>query len=234
MDSSFWRNKRVLVTGNTGFKGSWLTLWLKMLDANVTGFALSPPTKINLFELANISRDGTWVFGDVRDFDTFKKTLDQIKPEIIFHLAAQTVVQESYEDPLNTYSTNVMGTANLLEAVRQLALKCAIVVVTSDKCYENKEWLWGYRETDRMGGYDPYSNSKACAELVTSTFRRSYFLNSNEDLNVNVASARSGNVIGGGDWTKYQLIPEIISAFIEKKPAQIRNPKAIRPWQFVL
>lgn len=221
----------MLLTGHTGFKGSWLSLWLQKLDAEIVGYSLPPPTEPSLFDTARVGSGMTSHFGDIRDFNRFKAVISETQPEIIFHMAAQSVVLRSYEDPLETYSTNVMGTANLFEALRQAKLKCAVVNITSDKCYENREWVWGYREPDPLGGHDPYSNSKACAELVTAAFRNSFFGNGN---GVVVATARAGNVIGGGDWTPFQLIPDTMRAFMAGRPVTIRNPKAIRPWQFVL
>src|SRR5436853_267932 len=213
INRNFWSGKRVFLTGHTGFKGSWLALWLQALGARTSGYSLPPPTEPSLFELARVSNGMTSVTGDIRDFESLKRTLAGQKPEVIIHLAAQSVVRYSYSHPLETYSTNVMGTANLLEAVRQLELSCAIVNVTSDKCYENKNSVCGYRESDTLGGHDPYSNSKACAELVMAGFRESYFNPSNNGRNrVVVASGRAGNVIGGGDFTQDQLVPDIMRA----------------------
>jgi len=230
-----WSGKRVLVTGHTGFKGSWLSLWLQQNGANLCGIALDPPTKVNLFQDARVELGMQSVIGDIRDADMLKRTLAEHRPEIVFHLAAQPLVRSSYEDPLGTYSTNVMGTANVLEAARQIDSVRAIVVVTTDKCYENREWEWPYRETDRLGGYDPYSSSKACVELVVSTYRNSFF-NPTEYIRhgVAIASVRAGNVIGGGDWAGDRLVPDIIRAFMDERPVRIRNPHAIRPWQHVL
>jgi CDP-glucose 4,6-dehydratase len=230
-----WNGKRVLLTGHTGFKGSWLSLWLQQKGANLCGIALEPPTRVNLFQDAHVERGMHSVIGDIRDADLLKQTFAEHHPEIVFHLAAQPLVRSSYEDPLGTYSTNVMGTANLLEAARQIDSLRAIVVVTTDKCYENREWEWPYREIDRLGGYDPYSNSKACAELVVSAYRNSFFNPKDYSRHgVAIASVRAGNVIGGGDWAEDRLVPDIIRAFIEKRPVRIRNPHAIRPWQHVL
>jgi len=223
------------MTGHTGFKGSWLSLWLQKRGADLTGFALPPPTSPSLFELADVAKGMRSIIGDIRDFERLRSALADHRPEVIIHMAAQSVVRSSYEDPRETYSTNVMGTVNLFEAVRQLSLPCVIVNVTSDKCYENREWLWGYRESDPMGGHDPYSNSKGCAELVTSSFRASFFSPGDSGkTRVALASARAGNVIGGGDWTRDQLVPDIVRAFIAGKPVAIRSPHAVRPWQFVL
>jgi CDP-glucose 4,6-dehydratase len=232
MDFSFWQNKTVLITGHTGFKGGWLSLWLHQLGANVIGYSLNPPSQPNLFTLANIKKNVIHIEGDVGDYDCLKTTLDKHKPEIIFHMAAQSLVRYSYENPIETYSTNVMGTVNLLEAARIVGCSKVIVNITSDKCYENKEWQWPYRENDVLGGYDPYSNSKACSELVTSAFRNSYFNGS--EYCCGLASARAGNVIGGGDWAKDRLIPDIIRSFINNTDFIVRYPQALRPWQHVL
>jgi CDP-glucose 4,6-dehydratase len=234
-DRSFWKSRRVFLTGHTGFKGSWMSLWLEALGADVTGYALSPPTEPSLFEQAGVTHSIHSIFADLRDFDRLKAAIAASRPEVIIHMAAQTVVSRGYADPIETYSTNVMGTVNLFEAVRQLKHPCAVVNVTSDKCYENNEWVWAYRENDRMGGHDPYSNSKGCAELVTSAFRDSYFSPEKfEQHGVGIASARAGNVIGGGDWTANQLIPDLMRAFLADQPCLIRNPLATRPWEFVL
>jgi len=235
MNKEFWQGKRVLLTGHTGFKGSWLALWLQALGAETIGYSLSPPTQPNLFELAHVSNGMTSITGDIRNFEFLKRVIAEKNPEIIIHLAAQSVVRYSYDDPIETYSTNVMGTVNLLEAIRQLQLPCVVVNVTSDKCYENKNSVWGYSENEPLGGHDPYSSSKACAELVTAAFRASYFRGERSARpSVMVASGRAGNVIGGGDWTQDQLIPDIMKAFISQRPVRIRNPHAVRPWQFVL
>lgn len=234
-DSSFWRGRRVLLTGHTGFKGSWLSLWLHSLGADVTGYALAPPTTPSLFEQARVSDVVRSIEGDVRDFALLESVLHDVSPEIVLHMAAQTVVRRGYEDPLETYSSNVMGTVNLLETVRRLRRPCVIVNVTSDKCYANQEWLWGYRETEPMGGRDPYSNSKGCAELVTHAYRESFFPpESIVRHGVALGSARAGNAVGGGDWTANQLIPDLIRAFLAGEPCLIRNPTSFRPWQFVL
>jgi CDP-glucose 4,6-dehydratase len=232
---SFWKRRSVLLTGHTGFKGSWLSLWLGALDADVTGYALDPPTEPSLFEQAGVAGTIRSIRADVRDFHRLKAAIAECRPDVIIHMAAQSVVRRGYDDPIETYTSNVIGTVNLLEAVRQLGQRCVVVNVTSDKCYENREWAWGYRENDALGGHDPYSNSKACAELVTSAFRDSYFRADAFAVHgVAVASARAGNVIGGGDWTKDQLVPDLMRAFIGRQPCLIRNPAAIRPWQFVL
>lgn len=235
LNRAFWRGRKVFLTGHTGFKGSWLSLWLNSLGADVTGYALDPPTQPNLFEQAEVATAVRSVSGDIRDFPTLKWAIAECKPEVIIHMAAQSVVHRGYEDPIETYSSNVMGTVHLFEALRQIGNPCVVVNVTSDKCYENKEWAWGYREIDSLGGHDPYSNSKACAELVTSAYRDSYFSGSDpEQAGIRVASARAGNVVGGGDWTREQLIPDLMRAFMASKRCKIRSPHAIRPWQFVL
>ena len=226
----FWRGKRVFLTGHTGFKGSWLSLWLESLGSEVTGFSLAPPTTPNLFEVANVARGMTSYISDIRDLSSLQKAMQEAKPEIVIHMAAQPLVRKSYSDPVETYATNVMGTVNLLESVRQTPSVKAVVVVTTDKCYENKEWPWGYRETEPMGGYDPYSSSKGCAELITAAYRRSFF----QQHDIGVASARAGNVIGGGDWAADRLVPDILRAFEANQPVTIRNPIATRPWQHVL
>jgi CDP-glucose 4,6-dehydratase len=230
MNSVFWRGKRVFLTGHTGFKGSWLSLWLQSLGAELIGFALAPPTQPSLFEVAHIADGMRSIIGDIRDLDTLKRAMQVAQPEIVVHMAAQALVRRSYQNPVETYSTNVMGTVNLLEAVRHTPGVKAVVVVTTDKCYENHEWVWGYRENEPMGGHDPYSNSKGCAELVASAYRRSFL----QDQNVAVATARAGNVIGGGDWANDRLIPDILRAFEQNQPVVIRNPHATRPWQHVL
>ncbi len=234
-DRSFWKNRRVFLTGHTGFKGSWLSLWLNALGAEVTGYALNPPTEPSLFEQAKVAGDIRSICADIRDFERIKSAIAECRPDVVIHMAAQSVVRQGYEDPIETYSSNVMGTVNVFEALRQLDQPCVVVNVTSDKCYENKEWAWGYRENDAMGGHDPYSNSKACAELVTLAFRDSYFHNDASGRSkIAVASARAGNVVGGGDWTRDQLIPDLMRSFLSGQPCMIRNPAAIRPWQFVL
>lgn len=226
---SFWLGKRVLVTGHTGFKGGWLTLWLKEMGAEVAGYALAPPTRSGLFDTARVADGITSVIADIRDHERLKSVVAAHRPEIVFHLAAQALVRPSYEDPAGTYAINVMGTVNLLEAVRQAGGVRAVVNVTSDKCYENREWVWPYRENEALGGYDPYSSSKACAELVTAAYRSSFFGGGTA-----LASARAGNVIGGGDWARDRLVPDIMRAFLDGRPVTLRNPGAIRPWQHVL
>ncbi len=231
----FWRGKRVLVTGHTGFKGGWLALWLQSMGAEVSGYSLPPPTQPSFCVVTGLEDSIASVRGDVRNPADLKSMFTQSSPEIVFHLAAQSLVRPSYMDPVDTYSTNVMGTVNVLEAIRNCPDVRSVVIVTSDKCYENREWDRGYREGDAMGGYDPYSNSKGCAELVTSAFRNSFF---NPDAyskhHVSLASGRAGNVIGGGDWAADRLLPDIIRAIVADQPVKIRNPGAIRPWQHVL
>lgn len=235
INASFWQGKKVLVTGHTGFKGSWLSLWLKLLGVELFGYSQPPPTKPNLFELTRLAQDMVSIQGDVRDLDHLTGVIADYKPEIIFHLAAQPIVRESYLNPVETYATNIMGTVNLLEAVRKTNTIKALVNITSDKCYQNKEWVWGYRENEPMGGYDPYSSSKGCAELVTSAYRSSFFNPQDYDKHgVAIASARAGNVIGGGDWAKDRLVPDIIRSILSKETIYIRYPNAIRPWQHVL
>jgi CDP-glucose 4,6-dehydratase len=235
MNKIFWKDKKVLITGHTGFKGSWLSLWLQLKGAHTIGYALPPHTKPNLFDTGHIPEEMISIIGDIRNLELLQSVLAEYKPEIIYHMAAQALVRHSYSHPVETYTTNVMGTLNVLEAVRQTDSVRVAVIITSDKCYDNKEWVWGYRENDPIGGHDPYSSSKGCAELVVSAYRSSFFSPDNYDNHrVAVASARAGNVIGGGDWSADRLIPDIMNAFMEKKPVVIRNPNAIRPWQHVL
>ena len=235
MTPDFWKGKRVFLTGHTGFKGSWLSIWLQSLGANVTGYALAPPTQPSLHESANIATDMHSILGDVRDLQSLQKAIHQAQPEIVMHLAAQPLVRESYVQPVDTYAVNVMGTVNLLEAVRHTPGVKAVLNITTDKCYENREWAWGYRENEPMGGYDPYSSSKGCAELVSAAYRTSFFNPLKYGQHgVAVATARAGIVIGGGDWAKDRLIPDMVNAFEANSPAIIRNPHAIRPWQHVL
>ena len=235
MPESFWRGKRVLVTGHTGFKGAWLSLWLRRLGAVLTGYALPPPTDPSLFQLARVSEGLTSVTGDVRDLEHLTNVLRAARPEVVFHLAAQALVRPSYDDPVGTFSTNVLGTVNILEAVRQVDGIRVVVNVTSDKCYENRGERRGLREEDPLGGHDPYSSSKACAEIVTASYRRSFFGASKAGTEpVAVASARAGNVIGGGDWAVDRLVPDCMRALMAGRPIRIRNPDAVRPWQFVL
>lgn len=233
--SAFWKGRRVFLTGHTGFKGSWLALWLQQLGADVAGYALPPHTSPNLFQAAHVARGMTSTIGDLRDFEKFRGAMQAHQPEIVLHLAAQSLVRISYQDPIGTYETNVLGTARVLEAVRGCATVRSVVIVTTDKCYQNNEWVWPYRETDALGGHDPYSNSKACAELVTNAFRNSFFPPERyPEHRVAIASARAGNVIGGGDWSADRLIADIVRAFTLGESLRIRNPKATRPWQHVL
>ena len=231
MNLEFWKNKRVFITGHTGFKGSWMALWLHELGSIVKGYSLAPNTIPSLFEITQLDSKIESVIGDINDLECLTRSLVDFKPEIVFHMAAQPLVRASYRDPVGTFQTNVMGTVNIFEAVKQCDSVRTVVNVTTDKCYENKEWLWGYREHEAMGGFDPYSSSKGCSELVTSAYRRSFF---NINSKVSLASARAGNVIGGGDWAEDRLIPDAIRAFDLNKPVLIRNPLAIRPWQHVL
>lgn len=235
MDTSFWKNKKVLITGHTGFKGSWLSLWLQSKGASIIGYSLPPPTKPSLFDVANVADGMTSIIGDIRNLENLISIFKKYKPEIIINMAAQSLVRYSYRNPVETYAINVMGTVNLLEAVRQTNCVKVVLIITSDKCYENKELLYGYREDDRMGGHDPYSSSKGCVELITSAYRSSYFSRKEfRNYGVNVASARAGNVIGGGDWALDRLTPDIMNALIQNRTVVIRNPNAIRPWQHVL
>jgi len=233
--STFFQGKKVLITGHTGFKGSWLSLWLQSMDAQVVGYALAPPTNPSLFDVAEVGKGMTSIIGDIRDLEKLRAVFTEHKPDIVIHMAAQPLVRYSYIEPVETYSTNVMGTVNLLEAVRSTPSVKAVVNITSDKCYENREWVWGYRENEAMGGYDPYSSSKGCAELVASAYRNSYFHpDKYQQHGVAIASARAGNVIGGGDWAGDRLIPDILRAIVQGAPVNIRSPHAIRPWQHVL
>lgn len=236
VNPDFWRDKRVFLTGHTGFKGGWLCLWLESMGAKVSGYALAPNTEPNLFTLANVEAGLEKSFiADIRDLDALRSAMTASEPEVVFHMAAQPLVRYSYVNPVETYATNVMGTVNLLESVRSCPSVRAVVVVTSDKCYENKEWPWGYRENEPMGGHDPYSSSKGCAELVTASYRSSYFNPADYSIHgVALASGRAGNVIGGGDWALDRLIPDMLRAVIAGEPVVIRNPQAIRPWQHVL
>lgn len=230
-DEAFWAGRRVLITGHTGFKGSWLSLWLRSMGAEVTGLALDPPTETSLFDAARLADDMASTIADVRDRSAVFEVITDASPEIVIHMAAQPLVRASYDDPLGTYATNVMGTAHVLDAIRHTPDVRVVVNVTTDKCYENREWHWGYREDEALGGHDPYSSSKACSELVTSAYRRSFF--SGPDC-PRLASARAGNVIGGGDWAVDRLVPDALASFERGTAVVLRNPRAIRPWQHVL
>jgi len=227
----FWANRNVLITGHSGFKGGWLSIWLKSMGANLKGISLPPESQKSLFESANVKDGMVSVFIDIRNYEDLYKHIKDFEPDIVFHMAAQPLVRYSYSHPIETYSVNVMGTVNLLEACRHCPSVKAIVNITTDKCYKNNEWVWGYRENEPMGGHDPYSSSKGCVELITSAFRDSYFSGVNSPA---LASVRAGNVIGGGDWSKDRLIPDIIRALSKDEPLVIRSPGAIRPWQHVL
>ena len=233
---NFYKQKRILITGHTGFKGTWLTLWLLKLGTNIVGYSLEPPTEPCLFEILKLKDKITHIIGDIRDIEKLKYVLKKYKPEIIFHLAAQSLVRLSYKFPKETYETNVMGTLNLFESIRESKSVKIVINVTSDKCYENKEWEYAYRENDILGGYDPYSSSKACSEILTSCYRSSFF--NPEDYgkkhNISLASVRAGNVVGGGDWQEDRLIPDCIKSLSKGKSIIIRNPNAIRPWKHVL
>ena len=229
MNKTFWRNKRVLITGHTGFKGAWLVLLLNHLNAKLFGIGLNPISNRNLFEDYNLQKSIKSYIEDIRNYDIIKKIITQIKPDIIIHLAAQAFVRKSYDDPIATYSTNVMGTANLLDISRSISNLKVFLNVTTDKCYENKNWIWGYRENDNLGGSDPYSSSKACSEILTNSFNESFLKNS-----IGVATARAGNVIGGGDYSEDRLVPDILDSFFKNKNIILRNPDSIRPWQHVL
>lgn len=230
-----WRGRRVFLTGHTGFKGSWLALWLSRMGATVTGFALPPPTEPSLFALARVADGMTHIVGDIRDHVALERAVREAKPELVFHLAAQPLVRQSYAQPVETYATNVMGTVHLLEAVRNAGGIRGVVCITTDKCYENREWEWPYRESDPLGGYDPYSSSKACAELVAAAYRQSYFpVAQIAEGGVSVATVRAGNVIGGGDFADDRLIPDLVRSFESGQAPAIRAPNAVRPWQHVL
>jgi len=233
--SEFWSGKRVLVTGHTGFKGSWLVLWLHAKGAKIAGYALAPPTEPALWSLLGLSNEIRDEVADVRDLPALTRAFAAFRPEVVFHMAAQSLVRPSYEDPVETYSTNVMGTVHVLEAARRCPEVRVVVNVTSDKCYENRERDRGYRESDAMGGSDPYSGSKGCAELVTAAYRNSFFpADKYREHGVALASARAGNVIGGGDWAQDRLVPDLVRAALDGRPARIRNPDSTRPWQHVL
>jgi len=230
IDPSFWRGKRVLVTGHTGFKGSWLSLWLQSMGSSLRGIALVPPTEPALFDIAHVADGMEHSITDIRNYYAVKSEMDEFKPEIVIHMAAQPLVRLSYAQPIETYMTNVMGTLHVLEAARHCGTVKVIVNVTTDKCYENQEWAWSYRENDPMGGHDPYSSSKGCVELVSSSYRRSFL----KDAGIAIATARAGNVIGGGDWASDRLVPDILRSLEVNEPVLIRNPHAVRPWQHVL
>lgn len=230
-----WRGRRVFLTGHTGFKGGWLALWLSKLGAQVRGYALDPGTEPNLFTLASVRTAVEDVRGDVRESEKLEASIREFAPEVVFHLAAQPIVRRSYVDPVGTYGTNVMGTVHVLEAIRKTSSVRAVVCVTTDKCYQNQEWIWPYRETDPLGGYDPYASSKACAEIVCAAYRSSFFpIERLHEHHVSLATARAGNVIGGGDWSEDRLIPDLVRGFRSGQPVKIRRPDAIRPWQHVL
>jgi len=232
----FYKNKKVLVTGHNGFKGTWLTIWLKLMGAEICGLSVEPPSRPNFYELSEIKQNILSFHCDIRDLNSLKKIVTGCKPDIIIHMAAQSLVKESYNNPIETYSTNIMGTVNLLETVRSENNIRAVINVTSDKCYENHEWIWGYRECDPMGGFDPYSSSKGCSEIITSAYIRSFFNQDSANANrgTAVASARAGNVIGGGDFAADRLIPDMVRAFLKKEKVYLRNPQSTRPWQYVL
>lgn len=231
VNPKFWEGKKVFVTGHTGFKGSWLSLWLQAMGAQVKGFALEPPTQPALFDEAKVAQNMTSEIGNIKDLEVLKASMSSFNPDVLIHMAAQPLVRLSYKEPIETYTTNVIGTANVLESARSCKNLKAIVSVTTDKCYENKEWAWGYRENEPMGGHDPYSSSKGCAELVTAAYRSSFF---NTIETPSLASARAGNVIGGGDWADDRLVPDILRAFEKNDAVIVRNPLATRPWQHVL
>lgn len=232
VDPAFWRDRRVLLTGHTGFKGAWLALWLQSLGARVSGFSLDVPTEPSLYELARVAEGMEGVTGDVRDPDAVSAAVASASPEVVLHMAAQSLVRRSFAEPRETYAINVMGTVNVLDAVRMSTHEIGVaIVVTSDKCYENREWEWGYREDEPMGGHDPYSSSKGAAEIATSAFRRSFF---SDRSSTRVASARAGNVIGGGDWGEDRLVPDVMRAALAAEEVRVRNPNSVRPWQHVL
>lgn len=233
--TSPWQGRRVFLTGHTGFKGSWMALWLTELGATVCGYSLEPPSTPSLFEVARVGERVRHIVGDIRDLEQLRIVMQEFAPDVVLHLAAQSLVRRSYVEPALTYETNVMGTVNVLESIRHTPSVKATVLITTDKCYENREWHWGYRERDRLGGHDPYSNSKACAELLSAAYRDSFFPPDQlAKHGVAIATARAGNVIGGGDWAEDRLIPDLIRGFVSGEQVRIRNPHAIRPWQHVL
>ncbi|ARK29743.1 CDP-glucose 4,6-dehydratase [Halalkalibacter krulwichiae] len=235
VDKEFWKGKKVFLTGHTGFKGTWLSLWLTSMGAHVTGYALAPPTSPSLFELTNLENIVDSYIGDINDYKELQRLVSSVDPDIVFHMAAQPIVGDSYKEPVATFQTNVIGTVNILEAVYHAVTEGskvrAVVNVTTDKCYQNKNWYWGYRENEPLGGNDPYSASKACSELVTNSYRKSFF---SEGSKVAIASARAGNVIGGGDWSPERLIPQCLKSLLNEEPIILRKPNAVRPWQHVL
>tara|TARA_B100001093_G_scaffold430188_1_gene425782 strand:- start:3117 stop:4199 length:1083 start_codon:yes stop_codon:yes gene_type:complete len=230
IEQAFWQSRRVFITGHTGFKGSWLCIWLRQLGAEVKGFSLEPETTPSLFQEAKVAEIMESEIGDIRNLDILQKSMSDFRPDIVIHMAAQPLVRYSYQAPIETYSTNVLGTAHFLQAALSCSTVRSVINVTTDKCYDNKEWLWAYRENEPIGGHDPYSSSKGCSELVTASYRKSFY----EKRGIGLATARAGNVVGGGDWGFDRLIPDILRAFEKSKPAIIRNPTAIRPWQHVL
>lgn len=240
INKDFWLNKRVLITGHTGIKGTWLSIWLHSMGAQVYGYALQPPSNPSMFEVTGIGREIVSIHGDIRDLPHLQRVYKEFQPEVILHMAAQALVRQSYLNPVETYDTNIMGTVKVLEAARNVESVRVIVVITSDKCYENREWHWGYRENEAMGGHDPYSSSKGCAELVAAAYRRSFFAESSNGQGQppqqppQLATVRAGNVICGGDWAKDRLVPDLMQAFLEKRKVVIRYPEAVRPWQHVL
>ncbi len=235
MNPAFWSGKKVFLTGHTGFKGSWLSLWLQKLGADLTGYALEPVSTPNLFDIAEVGAGMRCQMADIRDANSLLNAILNAQPEIVIHMAAQALVRRSYQVPVETYEINIMGTVNLLEAVREVDSIRAVIIVTSDKCYENKEWIWGYREDEPMGGFDPYSSSKGCAELITAAYRNSYFhVDKFHEHRVGLATVRAGNVIGGGDWAEDRLIPDIMRCMMQNNAIKIRLPNSIRPWQHVL
>lgn len=231
---NFFKNKKVFITGHTGFIGSWLALWLNELGANICGYALSPHTNQDNYVLTRLEEKILSIIGDIRDFDKLSKIVEKFRPEIIFHLAAQPIVRKSYIIPKETYDINVGGTVNIFEAFRKSTTTKILINMTSDKCYENQEWVWGYRENDRLGGYDPYSSSKACSELITNAYAQSFFKSKSSQNEKVVASVRSGNIIGGGDWQEERLIPDCMRAINSNQEINIRSPYSVRPWQYIL